>query len=90
MLQLGQDLLHLGPKLLGHQPEVDRGKRLADLHRGAAHPAQDPDELMRRLDLLAVRRVLALIGGTGPRQGPTAGGPRRDARGRAGHRDGAS
>ena len=61
VLKLGQDLLHLGPELLGHEPEVDGRERLPHLHRGAPHPAQDLDELVGGLELLAVRRLLALL-----------------------------
>ena len=40
VLKLGEDLLHLGPELLGHEAEVDSRKGLTHLHRGAPHPAE--------------------------------------------------
>jgi hypothetical protein len=53
VLERGEDLLKLRADLLRHEPQVDSGERLADLHRGAAHAAEHLDELLGRLELLA-------------------------------------
>ena len=54
-------------------PEVDEREHLAELHRGALHPAEHRDDLLGRLDLAALERRLRTllgagdVGGAGPR-----------------------
>ena len=68
--ELDLELVAVG---LGHEPEVDEGEDLADLHRRALHPAEDLDDPFRGLQLAALERSLRALVGADHVRGP---GPR--------------
>ena len=51
--------LELLAVLLGHEPDVEEAHHLAELHRRALHRPQRGDDLLGRLDVAALERLLA-------------------------------
>ena len=85
--QLAQLALELVAVLLRHQPDVEEGEHLAQLHGRALHGPQRGDDLLRGLEVAALERGLAaaLVAREVRRLGaeparPLADGEPRDAR----------
>jgi hypothetical protein len=78
--QRGELRLELLAVLLRHQPEVEEREHLPDLHRGALHPAEHRDDLLRGLDLAPLEGLVGALLRPDHVRGLRAGLLDRDAR----------